>query len=126
MFTEDDVIYAYTRAQAIDDGFLIDVTDVAREAGFTVPVAVTAAVWGGCVEVPQNAIGQDEAGRLWDVLWMCRVSISGKHRSDSAMHFELHVADGNGGPPPLVTLKAVCGPDDDGNPCITIMMPDED
>jgi len=26
----------------------------------------------------------------------------------------------------LVTLKAVCGPSDDGSPCVTIMRPDED
>ena len=25
-----------------------------------------------------------------------------------------------------ITLKAVCGPNDDGSPCITIMKPDED
>jgi hypothetical protein len=28
--------------------------------------------------------------------------------------------------PKLVHLKAVCGPDDDGTPCLTIMTPDED
>jgi len=27
--------------------------------------------------------------------------------------------------PPPVRLKALCGPDDDGSPCITVMMPDE-
>ena len=26
----------------------------------------------------------------------------------------------------IVTLKAVCGPNDDASPCITIMNPDED
>jgi hypothetical protein len=25
-----------------------------------------------------------------------------------------------------VTLKAVCGPDDDGSPCITVLFPQED
>jgi hypothetical protein len=28
--------------------------------------------------------------------------------------------------PPLVRLKAVCGPGDEGEPVITVMMPDED
>jgi hypothetical protein len=28
--------------------------------------------------------------------------------------------------PRPVRLKAVCGPDDDGRACITIMLPDED
>ena len=28
--------------------------------------------------------------------------------------------------PPLVSLKAVCGPGDQGEPVLTVMMPDED
>jgi hypothetical protein len=28
--------------------------------------------------------------------------------------------------PPLVRLKALCGPGDDGEPVITVMMPGED
>jgi type I site-specific restriction endonuclease len=28
-----EVIYSYTRAQAIEDGVLVDVTDMAKEAG---------------------------------------------------------------------------------------------
>lgn len=28
--------------------------------------------------------------------------------------------------PAPVQLKAVCGPDDSGSPCVTVMLPDED
>jgi hypothetical protein len=31
-----------------------------------------------------------------------------------------------GGTPPLVRLKAVCGPGDQGEPVLTVMRPDED
>ena len=55
-----DVIYQYTRAQAIEDGMLIDVTETAREAGITIPTALTAAVWERCVTVPEKASCQDE------------------------------------------------------------------
>ena len=41
----DPVIFAYTRAQAIEDGVLVDVSDTAREAGFKIPVAVSRSVW---------------------------------------------------------------------------------
>jgi hypothetical protein len=34
-------------------------------------------------------------------------------------------SDSREGPPPLVRRKAVCGPGDDGAPCITVMRPDE-
>lgn len=40
-----EVIHAYTRAQAIEDGVLVDLSDLAREAGFRFPVAVTLGVW---------------------------------------------------------------------------------
>ena len=41
-----DIISTYTRAQAIKDGVLIDVSSTAKEAGFEWPVAITA---GACV-----------------------------------------------------------------------------
>src|SRR5713226_2372951 len=67
-----DVIYAYTRAQALEDGVLVDVSETAKEAGINFPVALTATVWGQYVEVPEGVTGQDETGRLWDILWMFR------------------------------------------------------
>lgn len=71
MFTNADLIFSYTRAQAIADGVLIDITERAREAGFRIPVAVTAAAWAACVEWPatEPAI-QNESGRLWDLVFM--------------------------------------------------------
>ncbi len=39
-----DLIFSYTRTQAIDDGVLIDATELARDAGFKWPVALTADV----------------------------------------------------------------------------------
>ena len=62
------VLSAYTRAQAIEDGFLVDVSETACEAGFTIPVAVTRAVWDRLIALPEGYRGfQDERGRLWDV-----------------------------------------------------------
>ncbi len=64
MFEDADLIHRYTRANAIADGALIDVSAVAREAGITYPVALTSAAWGRCVTVPPGVECQDEAGRL--------------------------------------------------------------
>ncbi|MEU4294388.1 DUF6573 family protein [Kribbella sp. NPDC026596] len=41
LFGEADVIHSYSRADSIAGGILIDVTETARESGFTVPVALT-------------------------------------------------------------------------------------
>jgi hypothetical protein len=121
-----DIIHCYSRAQAIDDGVLVDVTETAREAGYKYPVALTHAVWASCVEVPDGVDGQDKAGRLWDILIMLRYAVRRSNASDVVM-FQLHVRNDNRhGTPPLLELKAMCGPDDDGNPCITIMEPCED
>ena len=36
-----ELIYSYTRQNAIDDGIFVDVTEVANPNGFKIPVAVT-------------------------------------------------------------------------------------
>jgi hypothetical protein len=60
-------IHPYTRAQAIDDGYLIDVSETAREAGFRLPVAITRSTWADCIEWTdadsKRQTYQDEAGR---------------------------------------------------------------
>src|SRR3990167_8912386 len=67
-----DVIYAYSRAQAIEDGVLVDVSETAREAGFKFPVAVTRTLWNGYITPLEESRkwGQSESGRLWDVVYM--------------------------------------------------------
>src|SRR5262245_23469381 len=47
----------------------------AQEAGIRWPVALTAAAWAKCVEVPPGVACQDEAGRLWDMLWLLRCAV---------------------------------------------------
>ena len=47
-------ISVYTRRQAIDDGVLVDVTEWANEAGFSLPAVVTRAVWEDCCDWTDN------------------------------------------------------------------------
>ncbi len=117
-------ISVYTRADALADGTLVDAGPMAREAGFTIPVALTRSVWSRFVQVPEGVAGQDESGRLWDVLSMLRFAIQ-SNGARSEILFRLHVRNDNR-KPRLTTLKAICGPSDDGSPCITICEPDED
>ena len=121
-----DAIASYSRAQALKDGILVNVSSVAQEAGLKFPLALTRAVWGAYVEVQPGVIGQDEAGRLWDIVYMLRVAIRRGMGGDS-LRYQLHVRNDNRERiPPLVTLKAVCGPGDDAEPVLTVMLPDED
>jgi hypothetical protein len=84
MFGNADLIHRYTRADAIRDGVLIDVSATAREAGFKYPVALTAAAWAKCEAVPPCVLGQDESGRRWDVVWLLTCAI---RRSDDGASF---------------------------------------
>ena len=119
-----DVIHQYTRAEAIEDGVLIDVTETAREAGISFPTALTAAVWAECVTVPEKAECQDEMGRLWDVLTVLRYAIV---HSKATQQIAFSVAVQNDARRARrVQLKALCGPGDQAEPVITIMMPNED
>ncbi len=121
----NDYIYRYTRAQAIEDGVLIDVSETAREAGIGFPTALTAAVFGQYVEIPQGVEAQDVAGRLWDILWMLRFGIAQSKDTSNEILFELHVRNDNQAAE-LVQLKAHCGPGDNAEPVITVMLLNED
>lgn len=120
------VIYGYTRKQALEDGEQVDVSERAREAGIKFPVFLTRAVWGKYVEVPPGVSCQDEAGRLWDIVWMLRFSIL-RSNGEPQIQVKLYVRNDNR-KPRLVVLKAECGPldMDDPQPAITVMLPEED
>jgi hypothetical protein len=126
MFENADLIHQYSRADAIRDGVLIDVSETAREAGIRWPVALTAAAWAQCVTVPPGVLCQDESRRLSDLLWMLACAARRSH-GGAVVRFVLHVRNDNlERTPPLVRLKAVCGPGDDGEPVLTVMLPQED
>lgn len=125
------VIHRYTRAQALDDGVLVDVTETAREAGFRVPVALTAAAWSRVVEWSAadsaRQVPQDESGRLWDVLWMSYLAAR-RASGGCRVAFQVHVVPrgGRATRPRPMTLHLHIGPGDEGEPVITVMNPDED
>lgn len=126
-----EVIYSYTRKQAIEDGQLICVTEVAKEAGFRIPVAITRAAWVDCVEWNETdsrrQTYQDEAGRLWDVLWMAmNAARRGAGTQRLVFAFYRVPRGGRGVRSRLVKLVAHIGPGDDGDPVITISLPGED
>lgn len=133
MFDDADIIFKYTRKQAIEDGVLVDVSEMAKEAGFTYPAAVTRRVWDEVVTPPDGSreLGQSEVSRLWDVLWMLYCAIQCKFPQETyadgstELRYSLYVLDADESHR-LVTLKSLCHGGDNGEPVITIMFPDED
>ena len=118
-----EIVSRYTRRQALEDGVLVDVSATVKEAGIRFPTAMTAAVFEKCVNSPENVPCQDEAGRLWDVVWMLRHALlTGR---GAARPFKVLVKN-DAGPACVVALKAHCGRGDEGEPVVTVMLPEED
>ena len=118
-------IYTYTRRQAIEDGVLIDVSNLARQAGYKWPVALTSNLYHTYINPTENLkpYGQSDIGRLWDVLNVLRVKA--QNSSGTTVLFQvsfLMEIDRM----EEITLKAIAGPGDEGEPVITIMTPEED
>ena len=121
------VIYAYTRAHALADGVLVDATCLAREAGFVFSVALTETLYHSYIVPALDLVaeGQSIQGRLWDLLYVLRFAIAKARNADTIL-FTVHFLMSPGSTPVPIDLKAVCGPGDDGEPVLTIMLPDED
>lgn len=127
-----NVISTYTRAQAIEDGVLIEAGAMAQEAGFKWPVALTSDAWADCVAWSEDdnckQAYQDESGRLWDVLFMASHGIRTASDSGDRLLFQFYRVrrDGQSMEAELTTLKLIVGPGDQGEPVITILLPNED
>ncbi len=123
-----EVIYGYSRAQAIEDGVLVDGTigdlaEVSRQH-FRYPIAMTAAVFGlmeKAVNHPKHC--NDYKGVWHDICWMAKCGIS--RRFDPTTHLFRVIITGTGRKR-LHTLKMVCGPGDNAEPVLTVMLPEED
>ena len=130
-FENWQVVHLYTRKQAISDGVLIDITPQAMASGFRMPVAITQTVWGRWVEATEELqeFGQSTEARLRDVLAVLFFSIRKmpKDADTSRIQFKVDfLVDGDSNTYETPDLIAVCGPDDDGSPCITIMVPEDE
>lgn len=127
-----EVIHAYTRNQAIEDGFLIDVSDVATQAGFRFPVALTRATYEDCVawsedDQKRKKVINDASGRLWDVLTCLHYAIK-VSSVENVIKFPVHRVPRSGASrrPERVVLYAIVGPGDHGEPVITIQLNEND
>lgn len=118
------VIYTYTRAQAIEDGQLIDISKTAKECGIKYPTAVTSRVWNYMIDNESEKDNRQIDLKTWDVCSMLYYAIKFSNTSaNSLLYTMVRISDGE---ETDVRLKAVCGPGDNLEPVFTIMMSDED
>ncbi|MFN3166975.1 MAG: DUF6573 family protein [Phycisphaeraceae bacterium] len=126
-FADAPLIYSYTRKQALEDGVLVDLTDWASETGFRIPVACTRAVWDGYLQPPKGTerLGQSLRGRTHDMLWMLYFAIRRSAGSSDFLTFEVIFIDRHQRQETMM-LKAICGPGDEAEPVMTVMLTYED
>lgn len=120
-----EVVFAYTRRQAIADGVLIDVTDQAREAGFKLPVCVSDHLYHGYVVPPEGMDGEGQSveGRLHDLFIMTKAAMATRWEGDRVYYQVLFKMPRS---LDLVKCLAVVGPGDEGEPVITLMLPEDE
>ena len=127
--TDWNLVYAYTRAQALADGVLVDVTEEAKQFGYKVPVAVTANLFNLYVRASDGMIaeGQSTEARLRDVLMVLLFRIKQRPNTDRII-FKVSFAMGptRRNISRTVELTAVIGPGDMAEPVLTIMLPEDE
>ena len=127
---DSDIVFTYTRKQAIKDGVLIDITDTAKEIGFISCVAVTNIVWHGYIVSAKEIeyFGRSAKGRIWDVISRLYFKILCSEATD-VVHFKtvfMMPDERDIYRHETVELKAVVSAGDNGEPVLTIMLPEED
>lgn len=127
IFADCEVISRYTRADAIQDGTLVDLSanfpDISGQL-YKYPVACTAAVWA----IVETAVANKEhcndfAGVVWDILWMSQRGVVRKF-DDSSHIFRVIIT--GAGRQKYHDFKIICHGGDEAEPVLTIMLPGED
>lgn len=122
-----NLVFSYTRAQAIEDGVLIDVTADAKAHGFKAHTVVTDNLYHRYVEVPSGldrSFGQSSSGRLHDLLTLAMFAARASKGTDR-VYFKVDFLM-EPGRTETVQVIAHIGPGDDGKPVLTIMLPEDD
>ncbi|GIG29312.1 DUF6573 family protein [Cellulomonas marina] len=125
------VIHTYTRREAISDGVLVELDE---HAAARIPwhTAITAAAYADAIEWDEtNPLPQDESGRAWDVLVCAAAAVRSRavpDRREQRIPMSVWRVPNTAhsvAPRPL-RLVAHLGPGDDGEPVLTVMLPEED
>ena len=113
------------RQEAIQDGFLIDVSVDAQKLGFTFSVTITKPLWDIGI-APGTALSDEEtAGRLRDVLMAFRLRLAGQTTISPLIDFPAMLALPPDSVPQPVPLFALIQPDEQNHAVATLLLPNE-
>jgi len=117
---ETNLIFSYTRKEAIEDGMQAELTGAAADMFkkvYKYPVYITCGISGIVERAVKN--GKDYMGVMWDILWMsvknCQVT------GDNSRSFQVKISGRK------YTIWVECGAKDidEPEPVLTFMLPEE-
>ncbi len=120
MTTEDifgPVLYSYPRAQAIEDGVLVDVSDSDAASLYKYPVVVTQALHAA-LSVGRGKEPDTYTARLRDVFSMAIAWSRGTGGGED-VYFPVKVGR------KVLRLRVNCGPGDNAEPVLTFGFPED-
>lgn len=122
-FEDAEVIHTYSRAEAIEDGVLIDVSKQATAVGITLHSAMTPGVWAEMIANPDWQSCGSEENRIEGVL---AIGYSKLEKEESNQTFFSIQLINHGEVFREVQLRAHRGPGDNLEPVFTVMLSHED
>lgn len=113
------------RQQAIQSGFLIDVSTDAQKLGLTFPVTVTKPLWEIGIAPGESLSENEKSERLRDVLMAFRLRIASQATLSPLIDFPAMLSMPPGGVPQPVPLFALIQPDEQNRAVATLLLPNE-
>ena len=113
------------RQQAIQAGFLIDVSTDAQKLGLTFPVTVTKPLWEIGIAPSESISDEEKAQRLRDVLMAFRLRIASQTTLSPLIDFPAMLSMPPGEVPQPVPLFALIQPDEQNRAVATLLLPNE-
>ena len=114
-----EVVYSYSRKQAIEDGVLVDLSEVdSIKQHWKHPFACTSTVWA-LIETALQQPGQDVSGICHDISTMAKLAIRSTPDPE-LVRFSVIISGRTH------VLKLHIGPGDTAAPVLTLMLPYED
>ncbi len=109
-----------------EDPGIDDLDEVVANAGIKLPLAITYTAFCRYIALTPAAerAGNDIKGRLWDIVWMLRhAMLANPNKSEIVFESRCVVERIS---PSRCFLKCIIGGGDNGEPVLTLMLPDED
>ena len=94
MFQDFEVIHTYTQQQAVEDGILVNLTELftneVKESGILIPLYCTRSVYENYINLTDAAkrASNDEKGRAWDLIFMSRPALKAAAKTGNSYLFK--------------------------------------